>query len=98
MSDEHALPQTTSTSPGDVQPGSETAGRGLPTSSPLTLVIHDGEGTWHAVSALKLVGLLPEELADLEDGDESLLDDLPSRSVLEALQAQNPDLADDIWT
>ncbi|WP_157544896.1 hypothetical protein [Nocardioides halotolerans] len=62
-----------------------------------TLVVHDGDGTWHAVSALRLVALRDDELTRLEDGDESVLDGLPHYSVLEALVAQHPDLAGNGW-
>lgn len=57
----------------------------MPTASPTqqpspdtaksVLVVHDGEGTWFPVSSLKLVALSPDELEELEEGNEDVLED-----------------------
>ncbi|QGN58086.1 hypothetical protein [Nostocoides sp. HKS02] len=61
-------------------------------------LIHDRNGTWFSVGGLELVALTPEELDELEAGNEHLLDDLPSINLLDVLPAALPEEDSVQWT
>ena len=52
---------------------------------PLTVVVHDGNGTWFSLSGLVLSALTDEEFELLEQGNESLLNAVPKVGLLDAL-------------
>jgi hypothetical protein len=62
-----------------------------PTGEPCRLYITDGAGTWHQISALRLVALNSGELEQLEDhGDERVLDRCVGVRLLDILKPNIP--------